>query len=111
MFDESDEFVRTLATRGHEVEVALVGELDPSTVPVLEEHIDRLIADGARRVVLDLAALAFIDSSGLRALIREHKALAACDGELVLRSPSETTVRLLEITDLVSVFNIESSLR
>jgi anti-anti-sigma factor len=81
--------------------IALSGELDPHTAPLLQGEIDGVLDQGGTDLVLDLSALGFVDSSGLRVLIAAQHQLAAQGGTLVLRSPSETVRRLLEITGLV----------
>jgi anti-sigma B factor antagonist len=49
--------------------VAVTGEVDIATAPALRAAIDAVVADGARRVVVDLAAVGFMDSSGLNVLV------------------------------------------
>ena len=84
-----------------EVVLTLRGELDPHTAPLLHDQIDRATADGSTRtLVLDVAGLRFIDSSGLRVIIGAHKTMTARSGRLVLRDPTDTTRRLLDITGL-----------
>ena len=48
----------------------------------------RLVDDGVSTITLDLAEVAFIDSSGLRALVVGHKALEEQGGSLVVANPS-----------------------
>lgn len=84
----------------------LDGELDPHTAPLLEHEINARADAGELDVVLDLRALQFIDSSGLRVLIAAHRELERRGGSLTLRSPSETAQRLLEITGLVDHITI-----
>lgn len=81
--------------------IALAGELDPHTAPLLQLEIDRVLEDEGTDLVLDLSQLGFVDSSGLRVLIAAQHQLAEQGGTLVLRTPSETVRRLLEITGLV----------
>jgi anti-anti-sigma factor len=57
-----------------------------------------------RTVTLDLGSVAFIDSSGLRALVVGHKALEERGGALVVANPSPTAARLLEVTGLDELF-------
>ena len=98
----------TLEASGPETVLALTGELDPHTAPLLQEQIDAVRSSaGATTVVLELSGLTFIDSSGLRVVISTQKALAADGGRLVLRGPSETARRLLEITGLVDHIAVE----
>lgn len=91
--------------------VSVTGELDPHTVPDLEQLLTDLIGADASlsRVTLDLSGVRFIDSSGLRVVLAAHEALRRRDGRLVLRAPSETTRRLLEITDLLGRLDVEQA--
>jgi anti-anti-sigma factor len=71
----------------------LEGELDLVTARDLDEAVSR---DGQRELVLDIENLTFIDSSGLRTLIRlAHE--RPDDNPLVLRRPSSSAKRLLDI--------------
>jgi anti-anti-sigma factor len=65
--------IHELPLRGGGVRLALVGELDLATAPRLEERLAQLREEG-QPVLLDLSRLEFIDSSGLRVVIRafEH---------------------------------------
>lgn len=81
--------------------ISLAGELDPHTAPLLQTEIDRVLDAEGTDLVLDLSELGFVDSSGLRVLIAAQHQLAEQGGTLVLRTPSETVRRLLEITGLV----------
>jgi len=85
---------------GDEATLTLTGELDPHTAPTLADELDGVRAEGATTVVLVLSQLSFVDSSGLRVLIAADRSLSEEGGRLVLRSPSETVRRLLEITGL-----------
>jgi|tagenome__1003787_1003787.scaffolds.fasta_scaffold20915725_2 anti-sigma B factor antagonist len=87
------------AEPGVEVVVAR-GELDLSTAPLLCRGIER--AAGARRrprVVIDLRALAFCDSTGLRALIGAAQEIRALAGVMALVvAPGSQLDELLAVT-------------
>jgi anti-sigma B factor antagonist len=53
--------------------LAVTGELDLSTVPVLQQRIDGHLGDELTTLTLDLSELTFMDSSGLRLLIELDK--------------------------------------
>jgi anti-sigma B factor antagonist len=89
---------------GHEVR--LLGELDMATASRLRDELVRLTADGATLVTVDMAELAFIDSTGLSVLVSALKRLRAQGGDIALRSPSPSTRKVLEITGLTEVFSI-----
>lgn len=73
----------------------LTGELDAHTAPQLAEAIERL---DLSRVVIDMAAVDFVDSSGLRVLIRAHQSADERGRKIALANPSDAVTRLLEIS-------------
>ncbi len=90
-----------------ELVLVLHGELDPHTAPLLRDRIDQSLTAATTTLVLDVRGLRFIDSSGLRVIIGAHKEMIGRDGRLVLRAPTDTTRRLLDITGLVDHIEID----
>lgn len=89
--------------------VALSGELDAHAAQGLAASIaDDLGADD-RVVHLDMDALHFIDSAGLRALVELDQQLREQGRHLVLERPSETVRQVLRIADLESHFEIRDA--
>ncbi|HEY1778092.1 MAG TPA: STAS domain-containing protein [Solirubrobacteraceae bacterium] len=74
------------------------GELDIATVPVLEAAFDAALASAAGRIVVDLGSITFIDSTGLRLLIKMTETCP--DGKLGIRSTAIVD-RLLQVTGLL----------
>ncbi|MFN3216289.1 MAG: STAS domain-containing protein [Acidimicrobiales bacterium] len=78
--------------------LVLTGVVDSHTASRLSDRLDRL---GERAdVAIDISGVEFIDSSGLRAVIAAHVALAEAGHRLVLTGSSDPFDRLLEITGL-----------
>ena len=67
-----------------------------------------VVAASGRDVIVDLAGLDFIDSSGLAALVsaRQHARRAGCD--LLLVAPQQQVLRMLAITRLIDVFAVHA---
>lgn len=97
-----------LERAGSESVVHLHGEVDLYNAADLRCCLEELAASGATRVVLDLANLGFIDSSGLGALIGGMRRLRRAGGQVVLRSPNAKTAELLEMTGLDQVLAVET---
>ncbi len=77
----------------------LIGEFDLSQYERTDAALATLFdADGD--VVLDLANLTFIDSSGIRLLIRLHAAVEEHGGRLIVRAPAPHVVKVFEIAGL-----------
>lgn len=86
---------------------ALAGEIDAHTAPELARHLDPL-PDGDGDIVLDVAGIEFIDSSGLRVLVEANQRAAAAGRRLVIRTPSAAVTRLLEISGLTEHLAIDA---
>ena len=80
------------------------GELDVYSAPALDAAVDQALQDGARSLVLDLGQVGFIDSSGLRSIIRARKEAGDGPEAVRIRNPQPATVRLLDITGLTDHF-------
>lgn len=88
--------------------VAVVtGEVDLYTAPRLREALDEAIGNGEAHLVVDLAELDFIDSTGLGVLVGALKQARQSGGDLVLRNPTRSTFKILEIAGLTKLFTIE----
>ena len=94
--------VRRVAGR---VLVELRGELDAGTASTLADHLAPLAGSGLDLEV-DLRHLTFLDCAGVSAILRCADELGG-QGDLVLRSPSASTARLLALLDLGQWVRIE----
>ena len=81
--------------------VTIAGELDAATAPELAAVLDPLVATESPTVVVNLLDVTFMDSSGLRTLVRAANEAKDSGGSLVLARASGAVVRLLEVTGLV----------
>ena len=99
--------VETVSEGRRSVRLALAGEIDPHTAPLLQAAVDRAIDGGCHSMVLDLGRVRFIDSAGLRVIIGAHRHLEAVGGAMVIESPSDMARRLFEITGLTHHLVIE----
>ena len=91
-------------TSGETAVLRISGEVDISTAPRLRERLQQL---DSRSVVVDLSAMTFIDSTGLGVLVGAFKRLREGGGDLVLRAPTRSTRKVLELTGLSQVVTIE----
>jgi anti-anti-sigma factor len=77
--------------------IRLHGELDIDTVPDLERALLRS-RPAQQRVVLDLSELEFMDSTGLRVLLRARAAAEEGHWEIVMRNVPSNIQRLFDMT-------------
>ncbi len=91
----------TLDTRaGGPAVVRLAGRLDLLSASQVKERLAQAVADGNRRLVVDLQAVTFLDSSGLGALISGLKAARVAGGDLRIAGAGEQTLLVLRLTTL-----------
>ena len=93
---------------GHAV-VALRGEFDVADVPAVESHLIAVVAACGPLVIVDMAALAFIDCCGLGVLVRVQKWIRASGGDMSLAAPPQHVRRILRLTGLAGVFPVYPS--
>lgn len=77
--------------------ITLVGELDLATAGDVEHELRGAEEAGATTIVVDLAGLTFLDSSGVRLLILADARSRSNGHDLSLRRPPQHVRRVLEI--------------
>ena len=86
--------------------IAVSGEVDLFTAPEFKQRVTAPIGAGIDRVIVDLTATTFIDSSSLGVLIGAHKRLKLRGGGLVIVCDDRAIVNTFKITGLDGVFEI-----
>ena len=82
------------------VHVALMGELDLSTVAKVQEELRKIEAGSPRTLVVDLSKLTFLDSTGLRCIVTaDERAREAGRRVVIVRGP-DPVQRVFAITRL-----------
>lgn len=99
LVDQSDFTARTRLENGQAV-IAVWGELDLSTAPELSRSVAPVLDAHPHQLILDLAGLRFIDSTGLTLIVKVSKELKAHEGVLGLARPTPPVRRILEIVGL-----------
>jgi anti-sigma B factor antagonist len=71
--------------------------MDMAAIPILQDELAALEVNPSN-LLIDLSALKFVDSSGLKYLIDLHQRLRAADGTIELVDPSDPVTKLIELT-------------
>lgn len=92
------------------VVITLTGEIDLATGDVLEAQMERAI-QGAADIVIDLSAVEFIDSGGLRLLKRTSTAATGQNATLSVVAPPNSIARnVLDLTRMSDELTVQDSL-
>ena len=72
----------------------------------LRTAIRRLLEEGKKRILLNLAGVSYIDSSGIGELVSSYTAINKEGGQLKLLNLTQKIKDLLTITKLLTVFDV-----
>lgn len=89
--------------------VEVTGRVDSSTARQLGEHLETQMNRGRNRIVVDLSAVDYISSAGLRELVSGLKRAKQDGGDLRLARPSDRVREVLEMAGLSAIFEIFES--
>lgn len=101
MTDEANDLLRVTAT---DAGFTLAGEIDGQSSPLLAAALGD-VAD--RHIAVDMSAIDFVDSSGLRVLIDAHQRAEEAGGSLTLVEISSPVARLLELSGMNGYLRIK----
>jgi len=94
----------------HQVEgvtiLALKGRITVGEVTPVREKITHLLAEGRNKIVLDLANVDYIDSTGLGNLVISYTQVQKAGGALKLLNLNKRNVELLALTRLHTIFEV-----
>ena len=90
-----------ILTEGDVCIAVVGGEIDMATAPQLDAALSGLDGD----VIVDLAAVTFLDSSGIGVLVRASQRSTAAGHVLRTRAERDNVWRTLQVTNLAELFN------
>ena len=83
----------------------IVGRLETTTAPALEEAIDTSLS-GVEELVMDMEQLEYVSSAGLRVILKAQKVMNA-QGTMKVVHVNETIMEVFDITGFVDILTIE----
>lgn len=86
------------------------GEIDAYTAPQLRETLLPLVEEKDETVVVELAQVAYMDSTGLGIFVAGLKSSKKNGSHLILRGMTPRVKRLFEITGLIDVIDVENNM-
>jgi anti-sigma B factor antagonist len=85
------------------VRVGIAGEVDIATAPHITDTVHDAITAGIHEILLDMADVTFLDSTGIGTLLQNKHTAAQQHVTLRLVNPNPRVVRVLELTGLLDV--------
>ena len=94
------------ALNGTSLVVSIEGRLDTTTAPELESELRPALKDGVTELIIDLKALDYVSSAGLRVLLSAQKIMNK-QGEMTVTGCSEEIMEIFEVTGFSDILNIQ----
>ena len=88
--------------------VRLAGRLDSSAAPAAEDSFGHLLGGGAPRLAVDLSALEYISSAGLRVLLVVARKVQQANGKVVLFGLRPNVREVFSVSGFDKIFAIEA---
>ena len=88
----------------------VIGEVDVYSAPELRERLSELINASSSSLIVNLADVTFLDSTGIGTLVAGLNRAVQFGGTLTLVSDHDRILKLFRITGLDSVFSIRPSI-
>jgi anti-sigma B factor antagonist len=85
------------------------GEVDVHTAPDLDQRLSEVIEAGSRKLVVDLSAVDFLDSTGLGVLVKALKEVRDEAGSVAVVATTDRITKVFRITGLDSVIGLYES--
>ena len=95
----------TKQSAGQFTELIIKGRLDGYWAEHLTSTLEEVVRGGADHVRLNLAAVTYISSMGIRVLLKFHQQLHGINGALLVSNPSEPVKRVLEMMRLAQLIS------
>lgn len=89
------------------VVLAVRGELDLASSPLLERELVALDQAGAERLVVDLSDVRFMDSTGLHALLAARRRALDSGRALTIKPGPDAVQRIFELTRTATLFEFD----
>jgi len=89
--------------------IAVAGEVDLYSSPELREAISEAVPGAKEFLGVDLSQVPFMDSSGVATLVEGLRSTQASNRAFVLVAPSQSVMKVLQLSRLDSVFDIRDS--
>ena len=95
---------------GTSIVVTLGGRIDNQTLPVFDNHIQRLLDAGESSFILDFTDVEYLSSAGLRGLLKLTKETKTRGGKAVIVAANPSIQHLFKISGFDKIFIIAKDL-
>lgn len=99
-FEKNNGILITDTIYGDYIWVEVSGKIDSANSSTLQQYIDALIEDGWTQLILDMSAVSFFSSTGIRVVMTVYKKVRELDGIFRITNPSNNVKNVLGMVAL-----------
>ena len=92
--------------KANSLTVSVEGSIDTVTAPELDSQL-QANWEGITELIMDLAAVDYISSAGLRVILMANQQMEDCDGSMTVRNVNDDIKEIFEMTGFDSLLNLE----
>ncbi len=92
---------------GKEQRIFLEGRLDASWAGHLDDYLNSLVREGSYRLILNMAGVQYLSSSGIRILFSQYKKINKIGGIFVLEDLSDAVSEVLKMVGMISILTAD----
>ncbi len=89
--------------------LSIAGRMDSNSSPAIDQNIAELMGKGTKKLLLDLHAMQYVSSAGVRVVLTTAKKLKASGGTLRLCGLNDTVRQIFDLAGLSSMLPIFAS--
>jgi len=89
--------------------IKVKGRVDSETAPELDNALSNLLADGQNKIILNLEAVEYLSSAGLRAMVKGLKGAQGSGGDLRLVAVPKDVEGILLTVGMMQMFKMFST--
>ncbi len=82
----------------------LEGDIDIAVAPQLREALEKILEEGAKKIVIDITNVPFIDSTGLGLFVNAYKKVSQRGGWVAFVGASRAIRKIFQLTKLEVLF-------
>jgi len=88
-----------------------IGSIDAHTYTTLEEKVDEILAQQPDVIIFDMEFTDYINSTGIRVLLKTKKAMKATNGRLVFTSLQPQIQKVFDILQAIPTLKVFANLQ
>lgn len=90
--------------------VKLSGRFDAQSAGQVDEGLQKAVADGGNKLLIEMTGVEYISSAGLRVLLSTAKRINASAGKLALCGLQPYVLEVFDVAGFTSIFQIQPNL-